>query len=359
MIEPMPYFPLNLQHSPNPLPPQVLTAALKGSAYPLTDVITSDIQLGQDPKDPSCKPTPKKVADGCKLNMKVVDYLLNADFQLIFLNIGMTASGELTNRLNKMKGCLATSTYHPVLVASDVRNEVTSAAARLTLAAGARLARLALDMVLNAELEAPGLLEIFAELMGSEEQAKEAFSSPRLAVQVKEIAEHEVSTVEKFKVIIRSNGRKYTVTPRVVATSKANLEKANAMNQWTRPANLSDSNHTHFKYYQCPFGLNWCNGRRKCCEECRKAHQRPTAMEERRAAAKAKATEPQMDYCCPEGKAWCNGRSALCSNCWKAKGYSSKEEFRAAQRALKIENVKELQTLNISAGKKPAAPGSL
>ena len=36
----MPYFPLNLQHSPNPLPPQVLTAALKGSAYPLTDVIT-------------------------------------------------------------------------------------------------------------------------------------------------------------------------------------------------------------------------------------------------------------------------------------------------------------------------------
>jgi hypothetical protein len=132
--------------------------------------------------------------------MKVVDYLLKADFQLVFLNIGMTASGQLTNLLNKKKGCLATSTYHPVLVASDVRNEVTSAAARLTLAAGARLARLALDMVLNAELEAPGLLEIFAELMGSEEQAKETFSSPRLAVQLKEIAEHEVTTVEKFRV---------------------------------------------------------------------------------------------------------------------------------------------------------------
>ena len=133
-----------------------MTAALRGSAYPLTDVITSDIQLGQDPEDRSCKPTPKKVADGSKLNMKVVDYLLKADFQLVFLNVGMTASGELTNLLNKKNGCLATSTYHPVLVASDLRNEITSAAARLTLAAGARLARLALDMVLNAELEAPG-----------------------------------------------------------------------------------------------------------------------------------------------------------------------------------------------------------
>jgi len=50
---------------------------------------------------------------------------------------------------------------------------------------------LALDIVLNSELEAPGLLEIFSELMGSKEKAKETFLSPQLAVQVKEIYDSE------------------------------------------------------------------------------------------------------------------------------------------------------------------------
>ena len=54
--------------------------------------------------------------------MKVIDYLLKADFQLIFLNVGMTASRQLTDLLNKKQGCLATSTYHPVLVASSSRS---------------------------------------------------------------------------------------------------------------------------------------------------------------------------------------------------------------------------------------------
>jgi hypothetical protein len=133
-----------------------------------------------------------------------------------------------------------------------MRNVTTTAAARLTLAAGARLTRLALDTVLNLELEAPGLLEIFSELMGSKEKAKEAFASPQLAVQVKEINEHEVSTIEEFKVIMRSNGRPFTVTPKVLASAKANIKKVNAMNQWTHPPNLSDRSHTSFKYYQCP-----------------------------------------------------------------------------------------------------------
>ena len=50
---------------------------------------------------------------------------------------------------------------------------------------------MALDIVLNSELEAPGLLEIFSELMGSKEKAKETFLSPQLAVQVKEIYDSE------------------------------------------------------------------------------------------------------------------------------------------------------------------------
>jgi hypothetical protein len=184
--------------------------------------------------------------------MKVVDYLLKADFQLVFLNIGMTASGQLTNLLNKKKGCLATSTYHPVLVASDVRNEVTSAAARLTLAAGARLARLALDMVLNAELEAPGLLEIFAELMGSEEQAKETFSSPRLAVQMKEIAEHEVTTVEKFKVIMKSDGVWMTVTPAVLRAAK---EASDVIAEQRRQTEVADMPVWHCDMHVCVKGV--------------------------------------------------------------------------------------------------------
>jgi hypothetical protein len=103
----------------------------------------------------------------------VIHYLLQSHFQLVILNVGMTASKQLTDLLNKRQGCLATSTYHPVLVASNTRNQVTSAAARLTLAAGARLTRLALDAALNSELEALGLLEIFSELMGSKEKAKD------------------------------------------------------------------------------------------------------------------------------------------------------------------------------------------
>ena len=176
----MPFFPFTYNthpHSILTLAPQVLTAALEGSLYPLSDVVTSDIQLGEDPLDRSCKPTPKKVSDGFKLNMKLIEYLLVSNFQLVILCVGMTASVELTDILNKKQGCLATSTYHPVLVASDTRNEVTSAAARLTLAAGARLTRLALDATLNSESEAPGLLDIFSTLMDSKDKAKETLTS--------------------------------------------------------------------------------------------------------------------------------------------------------------------------------------
>ena len=88
-----------------------MTAALEGSAYPLSDVITSDIQLGGK--------TLKIRAHGFRLNMKVIDYLLKANFQLIFLNVGMTASRQLTDLLNKKQGCLATSTYHTVLLGSS------------------------------------------------------------------------------------------------------------------------------------------------------------------------------------------------------------------------------------------------
>ena len=76
------------------------------------------------------------------------------------------------------------------------------------------MTRLVLDAALNTELEAPGLLEIFSSLMGSMSKAKETFTSPQLAAQVKEIIAHEVTTVENFKVIMRSNGRRYTHTPR-------------------------------------------------------------------------------------------------------------------------------------------------
>ena len=354
----MPFFPFTYNthpHSILTLAPQVLTAALEGSLYPLSDVVTSDIQLGEDPLDRSCKPTPKKVSDGFKLNMKLIEYLLVSNFQLVILCVGMTASVELTDILNKKQGCLATSTYHPVLVASDTRNEVTSAAARLTLAAGARLTRLALDATLNSESEAPGLLDIFSTLMDSKDKAKETLTSSRLAGQVKEIYEHEVATVEKFKVVMRSNGRRFTVTPRVIA----NMKSLHATNRLTRPPDLSSNYHTSFRYYKCPSGVIWCNGKSQCCMECRDAFQRPSHYFEKKAAAEVRAIKPHMDYNCPYGSAWCNCRSLLCPNCLKDKGWSSQKEQRDAARALKTESLKELQARRSSAGKKPAAPGSL
>lgn len=338
----MPFFPFTYNthpHSILTLAPQVLTAALEGSLYPLSDVVTSDIQLGEDPLDRSCKPTPKKVSDGFKLNMKLIEYLLVSNFQLVILCVGMTASVELTDILNKKQGCLATSTYHPVLVASDTRNEVTSAAARLTLAAGARLTRLALDATLNSESEAPGLLDIFSTLMDNKDKAKETLTSSQLAGQVKEIYEHEVATVEKFKVVIGSNGRRFTVTPQVIA----NVKSMQAKNRLTRPPDLSSSYHTSFKYYKCPSGVDFCNGRSQCCKECREAFQRPSDNCERKAAAEVKAIKPHMDYNCPWGCAWCNCRSLLCANCLKDKGWSSRKEYRDAARALKTESLKELQ----------------
>jgi hypothetical protein len=41
---------------------------------------------------------------------------------------------------------------------------------------------------------------------------------------VKEIITHEVTTVENFKVIIKSDGRRMTITPKLVASAKANLK---------------------------------------------------------------------------------------------------------------------------------------
>ena len=40
---------------------------------------------------------------------------------------------------------------------------------------------------------------------------------------MKEIITHEVTTVENFKVIIKSDGRRMTITPKLVASAKANL----------------------------------------------------------------------------------------------------------------------------------------
>ena len=136
--------------------------------------------------------------------------------------------------------------------------------------------------------------------------------------QVKEIYEHEVATVEKFKVVMRSNGRRYTVTPQVIASVKS----MHAKNRLTRPPDLSSSRHTSFKYYECPSGVDYCNGRSQCCIECREAFQRPSDSRERKAAAEVKAIKPHMDYNCPWGCAWCNCRSSLCANCLKDKGWS-------------------------------------
>ena len=136
-----------------------LRVCLAGTTYPLTDVFVSDLCVGFHPAH-GAKPTSDNKDFGFVQNMKVIDLLLNFGFDIVVLLVGLQAGGKLYSTLSDRPNVLVTNTYHTVLVSNDQRDTTTTAAARLTLAAGARLVRLALNVLTSSTTEAPTLKQV-------------------------------------------------------------------------------------------------------------------------------------------------------------------------------------------------------
>ena len=93
-------------------------------------------------------------------NLRYVDSLLDQGFVVVVLLVGLQAGGKLYSTLSDRPNVLVTNTYHTVLVSNDQRDTTTTAAARLTLAAGARLVRLALNVLTSSTTEAPTFKQV-------------------------------------------------------------------------------------------------------------------------------------------------------------------------------------------------------
>jgi hypothetical protein len=92
---------------------------------------------------------------GSRQNVNFVDLLLKQGFEVVVLLVGLQAGNKLFSALTSRSNVFVTTTYHPVLVSNDQRDKTTTAAARLTLAAGARLMCLALNVLTGSSTEAP------------------------------------------------------------------------------------------------------------------------------------------------------------------------------------------------------------
>lgn len=83
--------------------------------------------------------------------LKVVgaSWSILAEAIVVVLLVGLQAGNKLYSAFMTRSNVFVTTTYHTVLVANDKRNLATLMAARLTLAAGARLMRLALNVLIG------------------------------------------------------------------------------------------------------------------------------------------------------------------------------------------------------------------
>ena len=136
-----------------------LRVCLAGSTYPIEDVLVSDLCLGFHSTD-GAKPTSANKDFGFLQNMAFIDVLLTNGFDVVVLLVGLQAGGKLYSTLSNRPNVLVTTTYHTVLVSNDQRDTTTTAAARLTLAAGARLVRLALNVLTSSTTEAPTFKQV-------------------------------------------------------------------------------------------------------------------------------------------------------------------------------------------------------
>ena len=136
-----------------------LEVCLLGSTYSIGDVLVSDLCLGFHPVH-GAKPTQENKDFGFLQNISFVDLLLEHGFDVVVLLVGLQAGNKLFTALTTRSRVFVTTTYHAVLVSNDQRDKTTTAAARLTLAAGARLMRLALNLLTGSSTTAPTLNQV-------------------------------------------------------------------------------------------------------------------------------------------------------------------------------------------------------
>ena len=93
-----------------------------------------------------------------------MDLLLKQGFDVVVLLVGLQSGNKLYTAFTTRSNVFFTTTYdhmyHTVLVANDKRDLATTMAARLTLAAAARLMRLALNVITGSSTEAPTLKQV-------------------------------------------------------------------------------------------------------------------------------------------------------------------------------------------------------
>ena len=138
--------------------------ALLGSEYGVSDIITTDVCLGFHPGTGS-QPTDENIEHGFLLNSMFIDMLVKYDFAVVVVCIGLAASKKLYPALKSRRDIIVTCTYHAVLVSNDMRNGFTTNAARVSVAAAARLARLVVDYLLASEALPPTLEEARAKAL--------------------------------------------------------------------------------------------------------------------------------------------------------------------------------------------------
>jgi hypothetical protein len=173
------------------------------------------------------------------------------------------AGNKLYSALTTRSRVFVTTTYHPVLVSNDQRDKSTTAAARLTLAAGARLMCLALHVLTGSSTEAPTIKQIISGATGSNFDTS-MWQLPEISAQVDEIHKHETET---FRVIMKKNGVRMTITPAKLRSMK----EANDV-RLERQRQASSSGQGGKKIasrYKCPFWMAQCNGKSQPCARCK------------------------------------------------------------------------------------------
>jgi hypothetical protein len=138
--------------------------ALQGSEYSVSDIVASDVCLGYHPVS-GAQPTDENIEHGFRLNLMFIDMLVKYDFAVVVVCIGLAAGKKLYPALKSRNDIIVTCTYHAVLVSNDMRNGFTTNAARVSVAAAARLARMAVDYLLASEALPPTLEEARAKAL--------------------------------------------------------------------------------------------------------------------------------------------------------------------------------------------------
>ena len=90
------------------------------------------------------------------------------------------------------------------------------------------------------------------------------WETPAMRTRVKEIDLHEAHT---FKVIMRKNGLKFTITHAVI---KSAADAHIARMEQQRTAALAGQGQNRIRsVYACPFKMSSCNGRSMACARCK------------------------------------------------------------------------------------------